>query len=69
MELTQNKAKSVNRLAIKRAEKKMTQSQLAEKAGCSQRDVSRWENGRVTPSAASLKKLAEALECKVDDII
>lgn len=48
---------------------KLTQTQLADKMGVSQKDISRWENGIVRPSTQSLKQLADALGCKVDDII
>lgn len=48
---------------------KLTQAQLAEKIGVTQKDISRWENGVVRPSVQSLKQIAEALECKVDDLI
>ena len=47
----------------------MTQSELAQKIGVSQKDISRWENGVVNPSVNSLKQLAIALDCKVDDIV
>lgn len=51
-----------------RIAKGLSQAQLAEKVGCTQKDVSRWESGAHEPSIASLKKLAAALACKVDDI-
>ena len=47
----------------------LTQVQLAEKAGCSQQDINRWETGRVNPTAKTLKKLAEAIGCKPGDLI
>lgn len=46
----------------------MTQVQLAELIGCTQKDVSRWENGEREPGVSSLKKLAAALGCKIDDL-
>lgn len=58
-----------SKLKTKRIELKMSQEELAQKIGCSQKDISRWENNTVTPSADSLKALADALKCKVDDII
>lgn len=47
----------------------LTQAELAERIGCTQKDVARWENDVREPRLSALKKLAEALECKVDDII
>lgn len=46
----------------------LTQAQLAEKVGCSQHHISRWEEGR-EPRALTLKKLAEALGCSMDDLV
>lgn len=52
-----------------RLERGMTQAALAESVGCLPKDVSRWERGVCTPSAASLIKLANALGCSVDEIL
>lgn len=46
----------------------LTQAQLAEKVGCAQKDVSRWENGEHSPSTDALRRLAAALGCSMDDI-
>ena len=46
----------------------MTQAELAEKAGVLQKDVSRWENG-LEPRALTLKRLAQALGCSMDDLV
>lgn len=46
----------------------LTQSQLAEKVGCKQKDVSRWENGRPMMET-TLKKLADALGVSMDSLI
>ena len=56
-------------IARLRREKGMTQGQLAEKVGCYTKDISRWETGKHRPAAESLKALAEALECTMDDLI
>lgn len=57
--------------AIKKArtEAGLTQVQLAEKMGCSQQEIQRWEAGRVSPTAKTLKKLAEAIGCNPGDLI
>lgn len=56
---------------IKRARKvaKLTQVQLAEKMGCSQQEIQRWEAGKVSPTTKTLKKIAEALGCSPGDLI
>ena len=46
----------------------LTQKQLAEIIGGTQVDISRWEAGR-EPGALTLKKLAEALGCRMEDIV
>ena len=46
----------------------LTQKQLAEKVGCRQVDISRWEAGR-EPVASMLKKLATAMNCSMDDLV
>ena len=52
-----------------RSEAGLTQVQLAEKMGCSQQEVQRWESGKVNPTAKTLKKLAEAIGCNAGDLI
>ena len=47
----------------------MTQAQLADALGCRVKDVSRWENGHVEPGALTLKKMAQALGCSMDDLV
>lgn len=47
----------------------LKQSELAAAVGCRPEEVSRWENGTRAPRADMLKSLAEALGCKIDDII
>lgn len=58
-----------NGLEAMRKKAKLTQAQLAEKIGVDQRSISRWELGTVQPGANFLSKIAEALRCKVDDLI
>lgn len=47
----------------------MTQSQLAEVIGCTQKDVSRWERGVYSPRVDVLVKMAGALGCPLEDLI
>ena len=52
-----------------RMERGMTQGQLADRIGCHQKDVSRWESGARAPGTASLLKLAIALGCTMEELI
>ena len=47
----------------------MTQAQLAEAIGCKQKDVSRWEAGQIEPGVLTVKKMAQALGCSMDDLV
>ena len=47
----------------------LTQVQLAERIGCLQKDVSRWESGLHEPGALTLKKMAQALGCSMDNLV
>jgi len=46
----------------------LTQSELAEKTGLKQTHVSLMEANKIKPRENTLKKLAEALNCDVDDL-
>ena len=56
---------------LKRARKAagMSQADLAEKVGCRQKDISRWESGLHEPGALTLKKMAQVLGCSMDDLV
>lgn len=47
----------------------MTQAQLAEAVCCHQKDISRWEAGTHEPGALTIKKIAQALRCSMDDLV
>lgn len=47
----------------------LIQAELAEKVGCTQKDVSRWETGQREPTARMLKRLAQALGCSMDELV
>ena len=52
-----------------RKEKKMTQVQLAEKANVARGIIVRLESGKnFSTNISTLQKLADALECRVDEI-
>ena len=56
-------------IAALRKEKGMTQKQLAEQLGITDRAVSKWENGRGLPEPDLLLPLGRALECRVEDLL
>ena len=64
-----NHGNDKTKLVTKRKAKKITQTQLADLIGATQKDVSRWEQGIVKPSTDTLIKLSQALECTVDELI
>lgn len=51
-----------------RRSRDMTQQELAQTIECTQKDVSRWERGEIKPSAETLRKIATAFDCSMDDI-
>jgi len=55
------------RLKAQRKAAHLTLKQLAEKVGCTDAYLSQVENGRVSPSISSLKRIADALHTKITD--
>lgn len=52
-----------------RAERgKMSQEKLSELTGISPTTLSKWENGKSSPTMKNLKKVADALGISIDDI-
>jgi len=54
------------RLKTLRKEKKLTQKELAEQIGISQKSYSHWETGKNEASLENLIKLADLLEVSID---
>ena len=52
-----------------RKEKELTQSQLAEKLGVTDKSISNWENGRNMPDLSLFKPLCEILDISINDLI
>lgn len=52
-----------------RKEKKLTQTELAEKLGVTDKSVSNWENGRNMPDLSLFKPLCEILDIFINDLI
>lgn len=55
-------------ISKKRKLKKLTQEQLAEKLGVTDRAVSKWENGVCMPDASNIPYLCEILNISVNDL-
>lgn len=52
-----------------RKEKKMTQSELAERLGVTNRSISNWENARCMPDLSLFKPLCDILDIKVGELL
>ena len=52
-----------------RKEKNMTQEQLAEKMGVTDKSISRWENGKTMPDISLLSLLADNLNTTIPEIL
>ena len=52
-----------------RKAKKLTQSELAEKLGVTDKSISNWENGRNMPDLSLFKPLCEVLDISINDLI
>ena len=52
-----------------RKEKKLTQAELAEKLGVTDKSISNWENGRNMPDLSLFKLLCELLDISINDLI
>ena len=55
-----------DKLAARRRELELSQSQLAERAGVPQADVSRIERGKGNPTLTTLRKILQALHLQLD---
>lgn len=56
-------------IAERRKEKNMTQEQLAEKMGVTDKTISRWENGKTMPDYSLLKDLCNELDISVNEFL
>lgn len=56
-------------LKKKRLEKGWTQAYIAEKLWVAKNTISQYEKGLREPRLALLKRMAQLLECKVDELI
>lgn len=56
-------------IALKRKEKNLTQEQLAEHLGISNKTISKWENGKCMPDYSNIKPLCEALNITIAELL
>ncbi|MGH9268010.1 MAG: helix-turn-helix domain-containing protein [Acidimicrobiales bacterium] len=57
------------RIKALRTEAGLSQAELAEQVGGDGRQISRYENGRITPSLDALARIAEALNVSLDHLV
>lgn len=68
MRKLRNEVRKISIKAMRQA-KELTQWQLAEKIGVKQESITQWETGKTSPKFARLAKIAEVLECTIDDLV
>lgn len=64
-----NQEKIGNFIAKCRKEKNITQSELAEKLGVTDRSISNWENGKNMPDLSLFKPLCKELEITINELM
>ncbi len=64
-----NQIKTGQFIAVCRKEQGLTQAQLAEKIGVSDRAVSKWENGKALPDASNMLDVCEVLGISVNELL
>ncbi len=64
-----NQEKVGNFIRKLRKEKDLTQEQLAEKLGVTDKSVSRWENGKTMPDYGILKELCDTLGITINELV
>ena len=58
---------SYEKYFIRRADRGLTETEVAKKIGINVSSLSRWRNGLATQSLKTLVKLAKLLDCNVSD--
>ena len=64
-----NQEKIGNYIKSKKKNKKITQEQLSEKLGVSNKAVSNWENGKNMPDLSLFKPLCEILDISINELM
>ena len=52
-----------------RKQKNMNQAELARRIGCSQAAICKFESGDMKPSFDTFVKMAQVLECSLDELV
>lgn len=60
---------TADRIRARRQLAGWSQSQLADRLDVESMQVSRWERGESTPSLPSLRRLADAFGCTLDELV
>ena len=60
---------SGHRLRTLRREAGISRTALAAAVGCCEHSVYSWERGTVAPRADTLAQIADALKCRLDDLL
>lgn len=64
----QKEMRFAQKLRGMRAERRMTQAQLAKAVGTTDESVRHWEQGDYMPNLSTAVKLADALQCPLDQL-
>ena len=64
-----NQADIGSYIARKRREKNLTQEQLAEQLGVSNKTISKWENGKCMPDYSVIEALCQALSITLPELM
>lgn len=57
------------KIAVLRAERKLSQGDLAEKLDISRQSVSKWETGQAVPEVDKIIKLADLFDVTIDELL
>lgn len=58
----------LNKIRVLRAERKWSQAELATRVGVSRNSINSIENGHFDPSLSLAFAIADAFECKIEDV-
>ena len=64
-----NQAKLGKFIAENRKKKKLTQTELAERLGVTDRSISNWENGKNMPDLSLFKPLCDILDISINELM
>lgn len=59
----------MNNIRVERARRKITQQELAKNVGVSRQTIHALENGKFTPNARTLQRIAKYLNCSMEYLL